>query len=103
MIVERKPSNLNPEAATLKKRWTEQLQKVGAPEDAEDSPKLARQMSLQGNAWADCAEVEELHKACTSELPGLGLSKDSAICKTAGRYFDLCLARNELGNQDGEY
>uniref|UniRef100_A0A7S2E227 Uncharacterized protein n=1 Tax=Helicotheca tamesis TaxID=374047 RepID=A0A7S2E227_9STRA len=103
MATETKSLSLNPEAAVLKKRWSNQLQKAGVSEDAVDSPKLQKKMSLQGNAWADCAEVEELHKACSSNLPGLGLKQDSAICKAAGRYFDLCMVHDELGNQDGTY
>lgn len=85
---------LNAEAAVLKKRWSDQLKKAGATDDAKDSPKLAKRLTVSGNCWADCAEVEALNAACTKGITGL--KGDSAICQAASRYFAICKERDEF-------
>uniref|UniRef100_A0A7S0AY15 Uncharacterized protein n=1 Tax=Minutocellus polymorphus TaxID=265543 RepID=A0A7S0AY15_9STRA len=84
---------LNAEAAVLKKRWSEQLKTVGESDDAKDSPTLAKRLTVAGNCWGDCAEVEALNAACAKGITGL--KGDSAICQAATRYFALCKERDE--------
>jgi hypothetical protein len=97
------PIGLNAEAATLKKRWTEQLKKAGVSDadNAAASPGLMKRMTLSGNAWADCAEVEELHSACVNGTTGL--KPDGALCQAALRYFELCQERDEFCQDPTEH
>jgi len=92
---------LNAEAAVLKKRWSEQLKMVGESDDAKDSAKLAKRLTVSGNCWADCAEVEALSAACTAGITGL--KGDSAICQAASRYFALCNERAEFSQDPTEH
>ena len=92
---------LNAEAAVLKKRWSDQLKKAGATDDAKDSPKLAKRLTVSGNCWADCAEVEALNAACVKGITGL--KGDSAICQAASRYFALCKEREEFCQDPTEH
>lgn len=91
----------NTNAAYLKRRWTEQLEEAGAPANAMDSPHLAKNITVPGNPWSDCTEVDELNKACMSGTTGL--NQESAICKAAHRYFKVCLERDEYCQDPTEH
>mmetsp|Transcript_3411 Transcript_3411/g.7811 ORF Transcript_3411/g.7811 Transcript_3411/m.7811 type:complete len:105 (+) Transcript_3411:149-463(+) len=92
---------LNAEAAVLKKRWSKQLEEVGETDDCVDDPKLAKRLTVSGNCWADCAEVEALNAACAKGITGL--KTDSAICQAASRYFALCRERDEYCQDPTEH
>ena len=92
---------LNAEAAVLKRRWSKQLEDLGEKDTAKDSPKLAKRLTMSGNCWSDCAEVEALHMACSDKLAGL--DKDGAICQAASRYFSICKEREEFCQDPTEH
>eukprot|EP00586_Coscinodiscus_wailesii_P004423 CAMPEP_0172484638 /NCGR_PEP_ID=MMETSP1066-20121228/12176_1 /TAXON_ID=671091 /ORGANISM="Coscinodiscus wailesii, Strain CCMP2513" /LENGTH=93 /DNA_ID=CAMNT_0013249287 /DNA_START=105 /DNA_END=386 /DNA_ORIENTATION=+ len=77
---------------TLQRRWSSELGKAGLPEDAPDSPNISRRLTVSGNPWSDCHEVEKLYSSCLKDSAGLG--KGSAICMTATRFMEGCIERD---------
>ena len=92
---------LNAEADHLKRRWTSQLTKLGASQDAPDEPSLARRLTPSLNPFSDCCEVAELAKACMDG--SAKLKKDGAICMAAMRYHTLCIERDEFCQDPTEH